>query len=205
MRALVLAMLVPATALAGGNEITVGTTTRTLATSSGTAVSTDPLSGGTIGYAREVAMLSRLALWIEGDFQSAGTSGTMFRSIATDVSEIAFSAGARLRYQPLQHLALLARLDLGAAHTRLQLDAASDAGWSALARAAAAVDLYAVDRPRFALGIRFEGGYVESPGPSLAPAPAMPSGALLLKTTSSSIGRLDLSGPYISVALTSKF
>ena len=211
MRALILAMLVPAVAIAGSNEVTVGSATRALPSSSASAVATDSLGGVTFAYARELGSFApRLALWVGGDVAVASTSGTLFQTMTTDVHELALSGGARLRYTPLRHLAIAARVDVGGARTSLELrdsagHDASDAGWSPFVRVAAAVDLLAVDRPRFAFGLRVEAGYFSTHGVTLAPAPAPGGDTLTLATMTSSLGRLDLSGPYVGFAATTRF
>jgi hypothetical protein len=208
---IVAALLAPAAALAGNNEITVASATRSLPSSSASAVATDDLGGGALGYARELAALApRLGLWIEGDFAAASTTGTLFQTMTTQIHELALASGARLRYSPIRHLAVAARLDVGAARTQLELDdsaghAASDSRWSPFARAAAALDLLAIDNRRFAFGLRVELGYVATRGPTLQPTPQNGGDAIKLPTMTSSIGRLDLSGPYVAVGLTTAF
>jgi hypothetical protein len=213
MRAFVISIvLAPAVAIAGGgNEVTVGSAARTLTSSSGVAVATDSLGGGTIAYAHELgALWPRFALWVEGEFAGASTTGVLFHTMTTAVNDYALSAGARLRYTPLHHLAIAARIDFGAARTSLDLTdssghTASDAGWSPIVRAATAVDLLAVDRKRFSFGVRLEAGYVATHGVTLSPTPQHSGDTLTLPMMATSIGRLDLSGPYVGVALTSRF
>jgi hypothetical protein len=212
MRTLViaLALLAPAAARAG-NEITVGSASRTLTSSSASAVATDSLAGAAFAYAHElVAFAPRVALWVEGELAAASSSGTLFQTMSTGVHELALDAGARLRYTPWRHVVVAARLDVGAARTALDLTDASghtatDAGWAPIVRLGGAVDLLAVDRARFAFGLRVEGGYVAAPGPTLAPTPGASSDDPHLAMTTSSIGRLDLGGPYVAFALACRF
>lgn len=211
MRATLFVILLAADASAGNHELTVGSSSRAMHSSSAEAVTTEGLSGGAVGYAHALGidLLSHVALWVEGGFAWGGAQGTMFQSLSTRVSTQALTGGARLRYTPYHYLAVGVRADLGAARTALWLDegsvSASDARWTELAQAAAAVDLLAIDHPQFALGLRFEVGYVATRGVALTPTPQHGGDTLRLPMIESSLGSLDLSGPFVEISAVSQF
>ena len=196
------------------NELTIGTWNRALRSSSANAVTDENLTGGALAYARDVGLrpVPGLVVWATGAFTWAGAEGTMFRTLATDVGALGLAAGGRARYHLHQRVVASARLDLGAARTKLRLEdsmgrAAGDARWGAIATAAAAVDLYAVAGPRFSLGLRFELGYTVASAPALT---AEPDGdgdddTILLPRSEASLGHLDLGGRFFGFSLVSQF
>jgi hypothetical protein len=137
----------------------------------------------------------------------------MFQTLATDVGVLGVSAGGRARYRLRDRIVASARLDVGAARTRLRLEdamghTAADARWGAIATAAVGLDLLALAGPRFALGLRAELGYVVTRAPSLTAAPDDGEGdedAILLPRTEASVGHLDLGGRFFGVSLVSQF
>jgi hypothetical protein len=207
MRAVLLVLLATGTATAGGNEITFGSWDRALRASSADAVTDKGLVGGLLTYAHALPapLYPGLSLWAEAGFAWAGTTGTMFQTMSTDVGNVAFTVGARARYLPLSHVAVSARLDLGTARTSLTLAqgdySASDSGWGGIATAAAGVDLLAA----WWLGIRFELSYTKATGAALAPHSSGDGDTLKLPMTAESFGHLDLSGPAFHFAFVAQF
>jgi len=208
MRAAIALILVTAgSAAAGNNEITLGSWNRALRSASADAVTDRGLAGGLLTYARalDVDVMPRLALWAEAGFAWAGTSGTMFETMNTDVGNLAFTVGGRARYLAYDHLAVSARLDIGTARTSLTLSqggySADDSGWGAVATGAVAVDLLAASW----LGLRVELAYVKASAPSLSPHQSGDDGTLKLPMSDASFGHLDLSGPAFYLSLVSQF
>ena len=215
MFALTLVCALAATAAANGdNEISGNSTTRSLRSSSADALTGDPLVGGGIGIARALDVLGsaaggdHLRLWATADIMWATADGTMFQTLDTHMFDTMMTVGARLRYTPYRFVAMSAGLALGSQHESVRLidsaDNASDTGWGAVARGSLQADLLA-ESPSFAFGLRFETGYVAASGVGLTPKQERTGDMLTIPATSASIGHLDLSGPYLNVALVAQF
>jgi hypothetical protein len=200
-------------ASADTHEISMGTTNRTLRTSSANALTGDSLGGGALSYAHALGLdlLPGLALWAEGSFGWGSADGTMFRTLSTEISTLSWSVGGRARYPLRNRVVATARLDLGMARSAVQLrddqaHTASDHGWGATSQAALGIDLLAVRRPTFALGLRLELGYIATTPVSLTAAPAPGSdGTLQLEMTAASLGTLNLSGAVFEASVVSAF
>ena len=214
MRALLLLLLATtAVAHAGPNdELTLGSQTRALRSSSADALTGEGYVGGQLGYGRRLALpiLPDIEMWATAGLSWGGASGEMFQTLATDISTVAFTVGGHARYAPYKHLAVSAGLDLGPHHASLTLTdqnarTASDSGWGALAKASVAVELLAADGPSFAFGLRAELGYVMTSGISLSPKSPHDDTTLSLMTTQASIGHLDLGGPTFGIAAITRF
>jgi len=195
------------------NQLTLGSWYRALRSPSANAVTADNLSGGELAYARDLALqpVPRLAVWAQGSFTWAGVQGRMFQTLDTDASVLGLSAGGRARYRLHERVAAGARLDLGAARTRLHLEdamgrTAEDARWGAIATAALGLDLLAIAGPRFALGARLELGYTTAAAPALTASPGGgDDDAILLPMREASLGHLDLGGRWFGVSVVSQF
>ena len=193
------------------DELTLGTQTRALRSSSADALTDQGYVGGQLSFARRLeSPQPLLQLWATAGFDWGGASGEMFQTLTTNIGSVGFTVGGRARYVVRPHLAVSARLDLGEQHVSLELAdqngrTASDAGWGLLAKTAAAVDLFAVDNQGFALGLRAEIGYVAARGVVLAPKSPHDDTQLSIMTGGASIGHLDLGGPYFSISAVSQF
>jgi hypothetical protein len=206
-----LLMLVAAPAMAGENEITYGATSRALRSNSANAVTADSLVGGALTYARSLdfSIMPKLTLWAVGEFDWAGASGQLFQTMDTTTNSLGLTAGVRARYVPYRRLALSGRLQVGSERASLTLRSgemsASDSGWGAVAIAAVAADLLAIDRPRFGFGIRVDVGYAAASPVPLTTTPERDGDVLRLPTMQSETGHLDLGGPFFGVSLMSQF
>jgi hypothetical protein len=194
------------------NELAIGSNARALRSDSANALTSDGLASGQLTYARGLGFAPRGAeLWVEGGLGWGNVTGKMFQSLTTDVSTLAFTAGARAHYPLHRLLAVTARVDLGTARTTLKLSdssarTASDRGWGGVIEAAGGVDLYLVNSPRFALGMRLELGYVAATPVGLSPTTdRSDSTTLTLMMTGASLGHLNLSGPAVGFAVVSQF
>lgn len=207
---LVLAAAGPAAADAH-NEVSIGSYTRALRTSSANAITNDSLAGGVFAYAREIdlRLVPGLETWATAAFAFGGVDGTMFSSLTTDLSTQQFSFGGRALYSVLRPVAVGARLDLGPSRAALALTEGSrrlsDSGWGVSTTAAVSVDVRALSFPRFKLGMRLELGYVLASKIELAPAEANDSSTIQLEMSQASLGHLDLSGRYFSATIASQF
>jgi hypothetical protein len=210
MRAILLLVLMTASAAAGDNEISAGSSTRALRSSSADALTGDALVGGGVAIARglDVDVRDDMRVWATADMTWMSADGTMFQTLTTHMFDTMLTAGARLRYTPYRFCALSAGVALGAQHESVRLidsaDNASDTGWGALARGSLQADLLA-DSQHFAFGLRFEVGYVEATGVGLTPKQERTGDMLTIPVTSATIGHLDLSGPYVNVGLLAQF
>jgi hypothetical protein len=200
-------------ASADSHEISIGSTTRTLRTSSANALTGDSLGGGALSYAHALGMdlVPGLSVWAEGTMGWGSADGTMFQTLSTELSTLSFSVGGRARYPLRNRIVATGRLDLGMARAGVQLhdDAghtASDHGWGATTQGAIGLDLFAVRRPELSLGLRLELGYVAATPVSLTAAPASGSdGTLQLEMSAASLGNLNLSGSVFQASVVSEF
>jgi hypothetical protein len=220
MRAILLLVLLttllpPLAAHANDNELSAGSSTRSLRSSSADALTGDALVGGGIGIARGLDVGSaagdvrdHMRLWATSDITWASADGTMFQTLSTHMFDTMLTAGARLRYTPYRFVAMSAGLALGAQHESVRLidssDNASDTGWGAVARGSLQADLMA-ESQHISFGLRFEVGYVAASGVGLTPKQERTGDMLTIPVTEASIGHLDLSGPYMNVGLVAQF
>ena len=211
--ALSLLGLLSSAASAGNNEVSISESRRALHTASANAVTEDGMVGGALAYARRVDLpiVPKLTLWATGNFGWGGTQGEMFQTMQTDVSTLMLSAGGRARYQLHRLIVATGRLDIGSARASLTLQddaghSASDHGWAPMTQMAAGLDLYAVNKPNFSLGIRFELGYVATGTVDMTAKPDSGSNnTLQLQMTAAGIGGLNLSGSTFAASVVSQF
>jgi hypothetical protein len=213
LASLLLTLVMASAAYAGNNEVSLSESRRALHTASANAVTGEPMIGGAFGYARRIDLPAppRLTLWATGNFGWGVTDGEMFQTMTTDVNTIMLSVGGRARYQLHRLAVATARLDLGAARASLTLQdtaghSASDHGWGAMSQAGLGLDLYAVSKPKFTLGLRIEFGYVASGSIPLTAKPQSASDdTLQLQMTAAGLGSLDLSGSTFAASVVSQF
>jgi hypothetical protein len=212
--ALALAVALSATtAHAGDNELTLSTTDRALRTSSANAVTAESLTGGALGYARNLGsrFIPHLELWVNGSFAWGAVDGTMFQKLSTELRTLGFIAGAQLRYNVHRRITASARIDLGAARAALEIrdsmnHSASDDGWGALTSGGAGLDAYVIRARRFALAFRLEVGVVATSSIPLTATPdAGDEDTLHLEMTAASLGSLNLSGPWFAASFVGQF
>jgi len=202
----------PAHADTNRDELWIGGGTRALQSSSANALTSDNLSGTSLGLARDlgIAVLPNLAVWAEAGLSTGDVSGLMFQSLFTEINALGLTGGLRARYQLHRLIAASARLDLGAQRASLTISdhaasSASDHGWGAMAQASAALDLFAIARPPFGIGLRAELGYVMTQAISLTPHREATSDTLMLPISEVGLGHLDLSGPTFAFSLVGQF
>jgi hypothetical protein len=205
----------PETARANRDEFSLGATMRALRSSSANALTGANLAGGSLGLARDIghdlglALRPDLSLWIEAGVATGAANGTMFQSLSTTINAIDLTAGVAARYRLLRRVTASARLAVGAQRARVAIDVPGvhtyDHGWGAMASAAARLDVLALARPRFGLGVRFEAGYVAAQSIALTPHPEENEGTIELAMVAASLGHLDLSGPTFTVSLLGQF
>src|SRR5437867_2139807 len=104
-------LVLAAPASAGNHELTIGSSSRALRSSSADAVTANSLEGGTLTYARalDLPVIPKLTVWAEAGFAWASTRGSMFQTMATDVGSTTLTLGGRARYVPYSHLAVSGR------------------------------------------------------------------------------------------------
>lgn len=194
------------------DELWIGGGARALRAPSANALTGDNLSGSSFGYARDLglAVLPDLAVWAEAGIATGNAQGTMFQTLATEITTIGLIGGLRARYQLHRLIAASARFALGAQRARVAITdnaggAASDHGWGTLASAGAALDLFAVARPPFGIGVRAELGYVAAQAIALTAHRDTGGDTLMLPMDEVALGHLDLSGPTFAVSLVGQF
>ncbi|TMQ17581.1 MAG: hypothetical protein E6J91_09845 [Deltaproteobacteria bacterium] len=197
------------------NELSFGGTARALRSSSANALTADNLAGITLGAARDLGILDGgplpgLSLWAEAGLAATSADGTMFQSLSTSIGQLGLTGGVAARYQLHRMVAASARLALGAQRANVSISdptgaSASDHGWGAMAQAGAALDLVVSTAHQFGLGVRLELGYVAARGIALTPRRSHPDDTLALPMTELPLGRLDLSGPTLSLSVLGQF
>lgn len=211
---LAIALVLLASGTAGAetqNEVTMGSFTRALRTSSANAVTSDSLGGAVVGYARAVdlPLLPRLRTWATIGFAGGSVEGRMFSTLTTNLSTQTFFAGGRAQYDLLRFVAVGGRLDAGPSRAGLTLTEGSrtlhDSAWGVAATAAVSLELRALAFPRFKLGLRAELGYTLASKVELAPAEANDASTIQLEMSQASLGHLDVSGKFFSMMIASQF
>src|SRR5262249_37913558 len=156
---------------------------------SATALTSDSLGGSSMRYARalDVELPEHFTLWAQGGYDLLMADGTMFGTLDTHITALAFTGGARLRYQRWSYVAASAVLAAGPENARVSLTAsnsnsASDHGWGAIGLAALQLDLLAYDTSSFSFGMRFELGYVAATGVGITPKRSKEDGVLQIPT-----------------------
>ena len=219
MRALPILFLVTATATAAHadtnhDELWIGGGARALRSASANALTGDDLSGTSLGYAHDLglAVLPGLAVWAEASMVTGDATGEMFRTLSTEISTVGLSGGLRARYPLHRLIAASAHFDLGAQRARVAITdhgagsgTASDHGWGTMAQVGAALDLFAVARPPFGIGVRAEFGYVVAQAISLTARRDVSGDVLMLPAAEVALGSLDLSGPTFAISLVGQF
>ncbi len=198
----------------GTHEVSFGSKTRALRTSSANALTDESLIGGGVGYEHALGfqLIPDLALWATATIGGASADGTLFQTMSTDVDSFDLGVGARARY-PLrgQWLRATARLAVGAARTSVELHddghTAGDSAWGPTLEGGLGIEL-ATSRPgaRISVGLRLEVGYVAAAPVSLTATPSSGSGGTLqLDMSPSSLGRLNMSGGVFAFSLLTDF
>jgi len=196
------------------DELWIGGGARALRSSGANALTDANLSGTAFGFARDLglAVLPDLALWAEAGVATGDASGEMFQTLSTEISTVGLTGGLRARYQLHRLITASARLDLGAQRARVAITdrgggsgVASDHGWGTMAQVGAALDLFAVTRPPFGIGMRAELGYVAAQAISLTARRDTGGNTLMLPMDELALGNLDLSGPTFAISLVGQF
>jgi len=205
MRTILLLLLLTHTAYAD-DQIWIGGGSRALRSASADAVTGDSLAMGTLGYAHALAVdVPGVALWAEAGFGWGDADGKMFQTMDTHIGTQMFLVGGRAHYALARIVDATARVDVGTAHTSLDVVNLSDAGWGAVAQGALGIDVYAGRLPQFSLGLRTELGYTFASGVALTPHPEVPDGTIRIDMNAASVGKLDLSGRFFAISLVGAF
>lgn len=199
------------------DELSIGVSSRQLRSSSANAVTEQDLGGGELVYARDIgdtlgiAIHPRLSLWGDASYRWGDAEGMMFRTLSTRIDTDELALGGRVRYALHRRIVASARLGVGTARTELRLVDAQghrngDSRWAGTAATSVALDLMAVARSRFGLGMRVELGYVTATAPEMtARSEDGDDGTIMLPVEQVSFGHLDLGGRYLTVAWFGQF
>lgn len=196
---------------AGNTELTFGSYNRALRSESANAVTNDTLGGVNFGAARKLHLdlFPKLDVWTTAGFSWGTAAGTLFQTMTTEVDTLGLTLGGRARYALHRHLHVSARLDLGTARNELTITGnghmVSDASWGATVTTAVGLDMMMVAHPRFALGIRFDLGYIAATSVALSPREEGDPSKIELDAMQASIGHLDLGGRFLSFSVISQF
>ena len=195
------------------DELWFGGGTRALRAASANALTADNLAGASFGYARDLGLsiggLPGLAVWVEAGMTTGSAKGTMFQTMATELSSLGFTGGLRARYLLHRLIAVSARGELGAQRVDVAITdhsaSGSDSAWGRIGSAGVALDVFAIARRPFGIGVRAELGYVMTQPIELTPHGDAGGDALRLPMTALPLGSLDLSGPSLAVSLVGQF
>jgi hypothetical protein len=193
------------------DEISLGGAARALRSPGANALTGANLAGASVGIARDLGASLRpgLTLWAEAGLVTGSAEGMMFQSLSTSIDALAVTGGVAARYRVHRRITAGARVALGAQRARVAIESAGttayDHGWGAMASAAAALDVFLTDRPRFGLGLRVEAGYVAAQGIAITLHTDRPGDAIPLAMSELSLGHLDLSGPSAGLSLLGQF
>ncbi len=196
---------------AGNTEVSTGSYNRALRSESANAVTDDTLTGINLGAARKLHLdlFPKLDLWVTAGFVWGVAEGTLFQTMSTTVDTTGLTVGGRASYALHRYLHVSARLDLGTAQSSLQIQGnghtVSDTGWGGNVTTALGVDVMMVAQPRFALGFRFDLGYVAATAVALSPHDGGDASKIELDAMQASIGHLDLGGRFLSFSVISQF
>ncbi|MCX5746109.1 MAG: hypothetical protein NT062_26830, partial [Proteobacteria bacterium] len=201
------------TIAAADSQISIGSSVRALRSDSANALTTESLGGGalTYGYQLPIATIPHLALWAEASMGWGTAAGALFQTLTTSIDTFDLGLAARARYELHPRVAVSARLGLGTSRESIAIaDAmghrASDDGLAATTTASLALDLLAIDLPRFGLGLRAELGYTAASDVDLTTSPDRPSdGTIKLPLMDAAFGHLDLGGPFFGFGLFGRF
>lgn len=208
--ALLVALCAASPAFAGNNEITIGSTDRSLRTASANAVTSENLGGVQLQVARQIHLdlVSNLQIWGAVGFASTSAEGELF-GMPTTIDSLDVTFGGHARYVLHRNFAVMARLDLGPSRSSLAIEGnghnVADSRWGGSATGALGADVFLIAYPRFSLGMRFEMGYTAHAATALSPAQAESEDMLHLSESQASIGHLDLGGRYYAFSLLSQF
>lgn len=197
------------------DEVSLGGAARALRSPGANALTGANLAGASVGIARDLgddlgaSLRPGLTLWAEAGLVTGSADGMMFQSLSTSIDALAVTGGVAARYRLHRRITAAARVALGAQRARVAIESAGttayDHGWGAMASAAAALDVFLTNRPRFGLGLRVEAGYVAAQGIALTLHTDRPGDAIPLAMTELSLGHLDLSGPSAGLSLLGQF
>lgn len=197
------------------DEISIGGAARALRSASANALTGANLAGGSLGLARDlgrdlgVSPLPDLALWAEAGLVTGTATGTMFQALSTEIDELGITGGLAARYRLHRSITASARGALGAHRARAAIidrgTTAYDHGWGLAGSAGVALDVFALSRPRFGLGVRAELGYAFAQPIALTLHTDRADQVLPLAMTALSIGHLALGGPTAGVSLLGQF
>ncbi len=206
--AITVSTLTSEVAHAGDNELSLGSSTRALRTSSANAVTDESLVGGSLGYGRtlHLAPIPGVTLAAMGTFAWSDADGRVFQRMTTTLDTLSLSLGGRARYAIHRRLVASATLTLGMTKTSLELyegdHTAFASGWAPLSHVGVALDLVAVRMPRVNIALRAELGYVGAAPVNLVARPAPKSDdTLQLDMSAASLGTLNLSGPVFAMSV----
>jgi len=185
---------------------------RAMRAGSADAITGDMLAGVSLEYGRalDLGVGDRIQIWLDAQADFGTASGTMFGTMDTKLASATLLGGVRVRYLPLSLVAVGIRVDVGAHHESLDLDAGStalsDGAWGAAAMAAASLDVYAYRSKRFAIGLRFEVAYTKTQAVELTMhRDGGDDGTIKLPVMDTSFGHLDTSGPSFVGGLIGQF
>ena len=205
-------------------EVSIGNQTRFMHTASIDAL-TDDRSQGTLSiqaaFRLDQISLPGGSLHLDVDYHTGGFTGSSFDRLETDTHMTGAGAGARFTRDLSRYTRGFVRANLGLARMTMTLsddssgaDPLFDHAWAGTAYLGAGLDLMPLrrvddeGRVRFALGLRFEGGYQRVTPVEMRARPDSRSGdgdTLRIPMQEVSLGSLDLSAWILRVGLAGRF
>jgi hypothetical protein len=219
MKTLVLSTLVALTATAHADDAVysfdVGSHVRWFGDTSAAIVSEDTLAGVRMTIGRSLTQTSvrhrEVDLGLFARWVYAGTSGTMFGNLDTQLTQHMLAGGARADVPLARAFSVVAQGELGMARTHLTVthDAimpVDDHQWAPYAAASLGGDLRFANGKRFRASLAFDVGYLVTVPVELHALPGdRPAEDLSIATSYASIGKLDTRGWTYSLSLRGSF
>lgn len=213
----------PSLAHADRYELSLGSSTRHVQSTSADALSDDILAvfsmTGAVAIDRiKVPLFDRFA--IEGGFDAGALTGTSFQTLETSTSFLHWTLGARVTRDLGRRLSVHGRAALGLARIGVTIDdifmngpTLGDSGYTGTGYVGAAGDIYLIkpgmpEGARLSLGLRLEVGYLAMIPKSLEARPDgsdHEDGAILIPEMSAPLGDLDLSALSLRFGLVGRF
>lgn len=215
--------LLASPAAADRYELSLGSSTRYMHSSSVDALTGDDSAGVfsmAAGFKLDRPTLLGLDLLVDVAYEGGTATGTTFQRMHSETSMHAGLLGARLRWNVSERGSFYGR---GAvALTRLRLDLidayddgprVGDRGWSGGVYLGGGIEVLPIrrvrdQRERFALGFRLEGGYLATSAVTMRAVPRgqdVMDGAIRIPTEFASLGDLDISALSLRFAVVGRF
>lgn len=193
-------------------SLSIGSHTRWFGDTSAASLGGDSLAGPRIVLGRSLSPQPRrrftvgYGVFVRYDYGTA--SGTMFGTLTSELSQHAWSAGARIETPLVLGVRGYGEAALGVTRSALAVRTSNrempvdDHGWEPLASATVGLDAPLIRQRGFRLGVALDVGYTWVKAVPLRALPSdRPDPQLAIPTDFTALGSLDTRGPALAVGL----